>query len=88
MPFVYLKPTSIYRVFFLNALASAVILVIALYIKGRYDTYSVHQGQKVNRKTNIKSVGLTFTFTFVSALCGYFLLYYTVGYGTSFVAKE
>lgn len=83
MPIINLKPTDLKRAFFLNAFASALILIIALYIKGRYDTYRNIKGENVQRETNFKSLGLTFLFTFIGAFGGYVLMYYTFGYSGS-----
>jgi hypothetical protein len=81
MPLIQFHATNYVRAFILNGLASALIIVIAIYIKGKFDTYKDPDGTDITRETNFKSMGLTFMFTFLASIAGYVLLYYTFGFG-------
>lgn len=75
------RATTYLHAFVLNALASALIIVIAIYIKGRFDKYSAPDGQTVVHTTNFRSLGYTFMFTFIASIGAYALMHYTLGYG-------
>lgn len=87
MTIIEFRATNHVKAFVLNALASALIMVSALFIKGRYDTYSSSNKDKdtedIKQETNTKSLFYTFLFTFVASIASYALLYYTFGFGSS-----
>jgi len=89
MTIIEFRATNHIKAFVLNALASALIMVSALFIKGRYDTYSSWNKDKdkdtedIKQETNTTSLLYTFLFTFVASIASYALLYYTFGFGSS-----
>lgn len=85
MPLLEYKATSYLHVFVLNALASALIIVIAIYIKGRFDTFRDSDGNKVKQRANFRGMFMTFLFTFVASIAGYAFLHYTIGYGEGMI---
>lgn len=87
MPIIQFQATNLPRAFILNGLASALIIVLALYIKGRYDTYLDNHGDEVVHDTNFKSISITFLVTFIASIGAYVLMYYTFGYGGGMLAK-
>lgn len=80
--------TNLPRAFILNGLAAAVTIVLALYIKGRMDTYQDPKGEQITRTTDFNSIGLTFLITFIASVLGYILLYFTFGYGGGMLATN
>ena len=74
-----LKSTTITKAFFLNAVASALIVVLAILIKSKFDN--------IFGKDNVKSIGLTFLITFIVSLLSYFTLFWLVGYGKGMLSE-
>jgi len=83
-----LRATSFFKAFLLNSFAAALIILIALLIKGRFDTYTDEKGQKITHSTNFLSVFLTFTITFIASFGAYWFLYFVFGYGGGLLVNE
>ena len=93
MPLIHgLRSTTIWKAFFLNSLASTIIIVLAIYIKGALDKYTLgdvtedttHAGKdkgKVVRTSPWYSVLITAVVTFIVTYASYALLYWIFGYG-------
>lgn len=82
-----LKPTSLFRAFVLNGLATATIIVMAIYLQERY-TRITHEGQEIKKKTSWKGMLITFIITFLAAVLSYTLMYYTLGFGRTMVIEQ
>tara|TARA_Y100000389_G_C17396512_1_gene482859 strand:+ start:485 stop:757 length:273 start_codon:yes stop_codon:yes gene_type:complete len=74
------KATSIWKAFLLNSLVSALIILIAIIIKGKFDKY-IYYKNTVKRKSTWTSIILTFLFTFLSTFAAYSLMNFIFGYG-------
>lgn len=81
MPIFEYRAINITHAFILNSLASATVIIIALYIKGSLDTYTDKKGYVVNRQTNFQSLSLTFIASFFSSLIVFYILHFLTGFG-------
>jgi hypothetical protein len=81
------RATTIWKAFVLNALVSALIILIAIIIKGKFDNYVDSKGNKVKRHSTWSGNIFTFLFTFLSTFCAYVLMYITFGYGGGMMTK-
>ena len=81
------KATTIWKAFILNALVSALVLVIAITIKGKLDNYVITKGNEIDRQSTWKSVMITFMFAFISSFLAYTLMYFTFGFGIGMTIK-
>lgn len=75
------RSDNIWKAFILNSIVSTLIIVMAITIKDRLDKYTDKKGNRINRSTDSKSLGITVAITFVATLIAYILMYITVGYG-------
>jgi hypothetical protein len=76
-----MKSTSIWKAFFLNSIASTLIIFIALTVKEHYDTYKDKKDKEITRATSLKSVGFTLIATFTATMIAYTIMYIIFGYG-------
>uniref|UniRef100_A0A6C0LXT5 Uncharacterized protein n=1 Tax=viral metagenome TaxID=1070528 RepID=A0A6C0LXT5_9ZZZZ len=72
------QSSTIWKAFVLNSIASSIIIFIALTVKQNFDTTS---DNKLIRKTNLYSIFLTLSFTFMSSMLAYTLMYVFFGFG-------
>ena len=79
------KSTTIFRAFVLNALASSLIIVVAMNIKDYFDRFDL-KGEINSNVNSYKSILYTFIFTFASTLIAYTIMYYLFGYGGGLLA--
>jgi len=75
------ESTTIWKAFVLNALATSIAIVFALYIKMKFDTYVDIHGNQIQEITNPTSIFMTFTVTFVATFIAYTILHILFGYG-------
>ena len=78
------RSTSVLKAFILNSIASSLVIIIALTVKTRFDTFSNKNDkdtQYVKQHTNLKSILLTVTATFISSMLAYTAMYFIFGYG-------
>lgn len=75
------KSTNVWNAFFLNSLASTLIIFIAVTVKERYDTYTDKKDQEINRTTSAKSILFTILATFFATYFAYIIMYLVFGYG-------
>ena len=82
------QATTIWKAFILNSIASTLVIFIAISIKDHFDNYSSEtKGTEfVTRRTNVKSVILTLSVTFLSSMTAYILLYILFGFGRGMMA--
>lgn len=73
--------TSIWKAFILNSLASTLVILIAVTVKERYDTFTDNKNNKISRSTSTKSLVLTVIATFFATLFAYTVMYLIFGYG-------
>lgn len=73
--------------FLLNALASAIIIVTAIYLKGRFNKFKDFNGRTVTQAVSVKGILVTFIVTFLASFFGYWLLYYTFGFGGAMISE-
>ena len=76
-----MESTSIWKAFFLNALASTLIIFIAVTVKERFDTFKDKKNEEIIRTTSLKSIGFTLLATFVATMIAYTMMYIIFGYG-------
>lgn len=72
-----MKSTTIWKAFFLNALASTMIIFIAVTVKEKFDTFKKKKDEEIVRTTSFKSIG----FTLIATMIVYTLMYIIFGYG-------
>ena len=77
-----MKSTTIWKAFFLNALASTMIIFIAVTVK--FDTFKNKKDEEIVRTTTFKSIGFTLIATFTATMIAYTLMYIIFGYGGRF----
>ena len=77
------KETSIWKAFILNSIVSSLVIIIALTVKSKFDTFSSNNKDtnEVKQQTNFKSILLTILATFISSMIAYSIMYFFVGYG-------
>ena len=86
------KASNIWKAFLLNSIAASLVIFIALTTKRNFDTFRTTaknnshsdddvKEQQVVQTTNVTSVILTLTSTFVSSMLAYTVMYVTVGFG-------
>ena len=77
------QSTNIWRAFTLNSIASSLVIIIALTVKTKFDTFSDKNkySKDVKQNTNLKSILLTITATFISSMLAYSAMYFIFGYG-------
>jgi ABC-type spermidine/putrescine transport system permease subunit I len=76
-----MKSTSIWKAFILNAMASTLIIFIAVTVKEYFDTYKDKKDQEIVRTTTFKSISFTIAATFIATLIAYTTMYLIFGYG-------
>jgi hypothetical protein len=76
-----MKSTTIWKAFFLNALASTMIIFIAVTVKEKFDTFKNKKDEEIVRTTSFKSIGFTLIATFTATMIAYTLMYIIFGYG-------
>jgi len=85
MPVIqHLQSTNIWKAFFLNSIASTVVIFISMTAKNNLDTYT---NKNITRKTNFKSVILTLLITFTSYMLAFTIMYYIFGFGAGMLAN-
>ena len=87
MPIVNFKATTVWKAFMLNALASSVIIVLAIVIKSNLDKYTIEKN-KIKRESTLASISYTFLFTFISTFLAYTLMFFIFGFGSSMLAQN
>ena len=84
------QPNTIWKAFALNALTSALVVVLAITIKDRFDNFSTtkknqknnnQNNDSVTRQTSWVGVTVTLLFTFVAYYLAYTLMYVIFGFG-------
>lgn len=88
------KGTTIWKAFFLNSLASSIIIVFAITINqflGKFiiedDDYIDSHKRIYKNKINFINIVITFFITFFITFISYTFLYYLFGFGGSFLVK-
>lgn len=87
MPIVNFKSTTVWKAFTLNALASSIIIVLAIVIKSKLDKYTIEKN-KITRESTLASVSYTFLFTFISTFLAYALMFFIFGFGSGMLAQN
>jgi hypothetical protein len=82
MPIVQVESDTIFKAFLLNSLAQAFIICFALVIKDLLLPYVSSQKSLVGEQYTWKML-LTFFVTFAAAMCVFYMLYATFGFGKS-----
>jgi len=75
------KATTIWKAFILNSIAAALIILIAMIVKDRFDTYKDNKGESITRTTNFKSISLTLLVTFSASMIAFTLMHFMFDYG-------
>lgn len=84
------KSTTIWKAFFLNSLASSIIIVLAITVQGYLDKIFIKNkdDKDTDNKLSFKSIALTFIITFITTYFVYTLLYFIFGFGGGFLVKD
>ena len=77
------RSTNIWKAFILNSIVSSLVIIIALTVKSKFDTFSNSKDDtdNVKQQTNLKSILLTIIATFISSMIAYSSMYFIIGYG-------
>ena len=77
------RSTNIWKAFILNSIVSSLVIIIALTVKSKFDTFSNSKDDtdNVKQQTNLKSILLTIIATFISSMISYSSMYFILGYG-------
>ena len=82
MPIIYgFQSTTIWKAFILNSLAASISIVVAIYVKARYDTYKDEHGNRIREITHTSNILLTFVITFIATFAAFATLHFIFGYG-------
>lgn len=81
MVLVDFRSTTIWHAFLLNSLAASLAIVVAIFVKMRYDRYVDKDGNEIHEITSTKSMLLTFGATFIATFVAYSTLHFLFGYG-------
>ena len=82
MPIIHgFQSTNVWRAFILNALATSLAIVVALFIKMKFDRYIDIKGNRIREITNTSSIFLTFFAAFASTFSAFALLHFIFGFG-------
>lgn len=76
-----MESTSIWKAFVIKAIMSSLIIIIAVTVKEKFDTFKDKKDEEIIRTTNIKSLGVTFVATFVATMIAYTTVWCFFGYG-------
>lgn len=89
MPFIHnFKSTNIWNAFILNSLAASIVIFIAMTIKSRFDTFKDSKDNTISQQTNLRSIILTISLTFISSFISYIFLHFVFGFGGGMLIKE
>lgn len=80
------RATNIWNAFILNSIVAALVIFIAMYVKGRLDTYTDKRGHAVIRSTNATSVAVTLVSTFMASFLAYTFMHFVFDYGAGQLA--
>jgi hypothetical protein len=80
------RSTTIWKAFTLNALATSLIVVVAVAVKDRMDKFE-RKGEEIERKSSARSILFTFGLTFAAAYISYAVLYFLFGFGGGMLAE-
>jgi hypothetical protein len=75
------KSTTVWKAFTLNAIASAIIIVLSLVTKDGLDKYITPDGEEVTHKQPWYSIIVTALVAFASAFVAFTILHFVTGYG-------
>jgi ABC-type multidrug transport system permease subunit len=75
MPLLQIHSSNLWGMFAISAFISAVTTVSAIYIQSIYSEITIN-GQKVHKKTDIKSSIIAFSLAFVSSMLASVVLYF------------
>jgi hypothetical protein len=75
------RATTKVKAFALNALASAIVIVLTIQVKSSLDTYFNRDKHLHVVKTSLASLSLTFIVCFIAAFVSYGLMSVVFGYG-------
>ena len=76
------RATSVWKAFILNSVIAAIVILIAMTMKSKLDTYD--GGKKPG--TGLKSVSITLVVTFLASFLTYTFMYFMFGFGGGMLA--
>lgn len=85
MPLFEFKETHVWKAFFLNALASTLLILFAFEIRSFFEHHVDVNNQKIERRTTWGGIALTLGGTFLAALGAFGILYVLFGFGEGMV---
>ena len=77
------RATTIWKAFLIYSIVSSVTIVLALVIKGRFDTFTGAKDadQEIKQTTNWLSILLTLLGAFVASFVTFTFMYFVFGFG-------
>ena len=82
------RATTVWKAFILNSLASSIIILLAIVIKERFDTFHDKKGHVVTRTTSKVGLFVTFLITFLASFAAFSGLHFLVGYGGGMTVQD
>lgn len=75
------KATNVWKAFTLNSIVAALVIFIAMWVKGKLDKYTDKKGDNIDRTTTWQSIVVTLISTFAASFLAFTLMYFIFGYG-------
>ena len=89
MPLIHgLQSTDILKAFILNSISSALVIVRAISVQGRFDKYKDSNNEVITHTTTFKSIILTIIAAFITSMLAYMLMYFLFGYGSGMTTNS
>ncbi len=83
------RSTSVWKAFILNSISSTLVIFIAMYVKQRYDNITyIKKNEQITHTTNLKSVLITLSVTFISFMLAYTIMHFIFGYGGGMLVSK
>jgi len=80
------RATNVWKAFTLNSIVAALVIFIAMYVKGKLDTYTDKKGHTVTRNTNATSIIVTLVSTFAASFLAFTFMHFIFDYGSGQLA--
>lgn len=79
--------TTVWKAFFLNALATSIAISIALIIKTKFERYVDIHGNRITNNTSLQNIVLGFMVTFIATFFTFISLHIIFGFGGGMLAN-
>lgn len=77
------RSTNVWKAFFLNSIASTLVIFIAMTVKSKLDTFvdKKNPDRDIIRSTNWRSIIFTLVATFGTSMMAFTVMYFVFGFG-------